>query len=92
MPGVLYHHLAHLYAFPEGRTGAVRVGFQVLPDDRYALSVQDDGIGLPADFDLTTAKSLGLRMVRVLVQQLRGRLDIKRDGRAEFRIEFAARD
>lgn len=32
------------------------------------LSVQDNGQGLPADFDLRTAGNLGLQIVRTLVQ------------------------
>jgi PAS domain S-box-containing protein len=41
---------------------------------RLALSVDDDGCGLPPDFDVTTAPSLGLRLVRTLVGQIGGSL------------------
>jgi len=45
--------------------------------DRLAVSVADNGVGLPADFDLDKADSLGLQIVRTLVvAELGGRLEI----------------
>ena len=41
------------------------------------LEVADDGNGLPADFDAAAAKTLGLRIVRVLAQQLSGRFEMQ---------------
>jgi two-component sensor histidine kinase len=44
---------------------------------RLAVSVADNGTGLPADFDLEKTASLGLQIVRALVvAELGGRLDI----------------
>ena len=36
-------------------------------DDRLSVEVRDDGRGLPEDFDIATAKGLGLSIVRALV-------------------------
>jgi len=45
--------------------------------DRLTVSVADNGVGLPADFDLDKADSLGLQIVRTLVvAELGGRLGI----------------
>jgi len=45
--------------------------------DRLTVSVADNGVGLPADFDLDKADSLGLQIVRTLVvAELGGRLEI----------------
>jgi two-component sensor histidine kinase len=51
------------------------------------VSVQDDGIGLPDDFDFTKSKGLGLQIVATLAKQLGA--DIVRNVRAtgnEFRV------
>jgi len=46
------------------------------------VTVSDNGAGLPDDFDLDSTSSLGLQIVRTLVQtELDGRLEIEpRDG------------
>ncbi|HUZ23102.1 MAG TPA: histidine kinase N-terminal domain-containing protein [Streptosporangiaceae bacterium] len=45
--------------------------------DRLTVFVVDNGVGLPADFDLDKADSLGLQIVRTLVvAELGGRLEI----------------
>jgi two-component system, sensor histidine kinase PdtaS len=50
--------------------------------DRLTVTVTDNGRGLPADFDMESTASLGLQIVRTLVQtELAGRLEISpRDG------------
>jgi two-component system, sensor histidine kinase PdtaS len=51
-------------------------------DDRLAVTVADNGTGLPPGFDLDQATSLGLQIVRTLVvAELGGSLEIgRRDG------------
>ena len=41
------------------------------------ISIQDDGTGIPEDVDINHATSLGLKLIRSLVQQLRGGLTIE---------------
>ena len=45
--------------------------------DYGSLVVEDDGRGLPADFDLATVRSLGLTLVRSFVQDMQGHFDIR---------------
>ena len=45
------------------------------------ISVQDDGIGIPGNIDVNRATSLGLKLIRSLVQQLRGTLAIESSAR-----------
>ena len=45
---------------------------------RLTVEVLDDGIGLPANFDLATCERLGLQIVRTLVEgELAGRLTLE---------------
>lgn len=51
---------------------AIRIG------DRALLEVRDDGVGLPAEFDLRTDVGLGLQIARTLVEvDLHGTLEIE---------------
>lgn len=76
------------YAFPEGRTGVLYVGVSQREDSRCRLTIRDDGIGLPEDIDLANPGSLGLRIVRVLVQQLDGTLSVSSEAGSEFTVDF----
>lgn len=58
----------------EGGAGVVTVDAQ-RQEDRLRVTVDDDGRGLPAGFDVTQSTSLGLSIVRTLVEsELHGRL------------------
>ncbi len=66
------------YGFPEGRRGEILL--QLKPgteEGAVILTVADNGIGLPQDFDLSKSKSLGMQIVQDLTRQLKGKLDIQ---------------
>lgn len=45
-----------------------------------AVTISDDGVGLPADFDIATSPNLGLQIVRTLTEnELRGELQLITD-------------
>lgn len=72
------------HAFPDGRRGTVRVSLryvnelvgpdQPLDEAPGELCVEDDGVGLPPDFDVERVESMGMYLVRILTRQLRGSL------------------
>jgi two-component sensor histidine kinase len=79
------------HAFPQGRGGEVSIFLHQQSDTTISLILSDDGIGLPPDLDWTTTRSLGLRLVRALAQQLRGTLEIRSQGGTEVRLTFQVR-
>lgn len=57
----------------------------------YALSVSDDGEGLPADFDLASGSGLGMKIISAQVQTLRGTIaagEAANGQGAKFTIRF----
>jgi len=76
------------HAFPDGRTGRIRVIFRELDDKEYMLEVSDDGVGLPPEMDITQTNSLGLQLMYLIVEQLHGKLEVNREGGTGFRIHF----
>ncbi|CCH54843.1 unnamed protein product [Fibrisoma limi BUZ 3] len=78
------------YAFPQGRRGEVSVALRPLADQTYQLTITDDGIGLPPDFDVTRSKTLGLTMIRGLSKQIKGQLSIIQNSGVEICLQFSA--
>jgi two-component sensor histidine kinase len=76
------------YAFPSGRTGEIRVSLFGDIEGRTTLIVSDNGLGLPSDTDLENSSSLGLRLVRMLAQQLGAEIHINRSKGTEFKFKF----
>ncbi|HLH89278.1 MAG TPA: histidine kinase dimerization/phosphoacceptor domain -containing protein [Xanthobacteraceae bacterium] len=75
------------YAYP-GRNCRVWVALVRASDDVVAISVRDEGIGLPPDFELRSGR-LGIKLVRSFAQQLEGELQLVRhDPGTEFVLKF----
>jgi len=54
----------------------------------FVLIVSDNGIGIPDEFYLKDSNSLGLQLVETLVDQLGGKIELKRAFGTEFCIRF----
>ncbi len=76
------------HAFPDGARGTVRVALGRCAEDRLRLLVADDGRGMQGDRRPGAVGSLGLVLVRTLVEQLHGRLEVTNVGGTEVTVEF----
>ncbi len=87
---------AFKYAFPAGvprpKTAPpqVHVGLRWDADGQCVLTVGDNGVGLPTALQLESIKreSLGLWLVNLLSQQLKGTLQVDREGGTTFCLTF----
>jgi PAS domain S-box-containing protein len=75
------------HAFPGGRSGEVCVRVRSV-DSGLELEVSDNGIGFPLGLDLSSVSTLGLQLVVSLTQQLRGTLELGREGGTTVRVRF----
>ena len=64
------------HAFINGRGGSIRIAFRHCAPGRAELEVADNGIGLPAGFNIARTRSLGLQVVQSLSDQLAANLRI----------------
>lgn len=76
------------YAFPEGKSGIIRVDFYLTEKEKFVLIVSDNGIGFPKDFDFKNTESLGLEIVNALANQLEGDIQLDTNNGVEFKIIF----
>ncbi len=60
------------YGFEEGVPGQIFVSLKQEEANNYVLTIGDNGIGFQEDVDLTTNKSLGLKLIHKLARQLAG--------------------
>ncbi len=77
------------YAFPEGRKGTIKIGIYKNEKGHYVLSVADNGIGFPPTVDFRNTTSLGLQLVNILTQQLRGTIELSKTEGTKITIVFA---
>jgi two-component sensor histidine kinase len=78
------------HAFPNGGPGTIQVRCHRI-GGVITLEVIDDGIGIAANRDLKSPKSLGLEIVNILTHQLKGAFSRDRGAQgAVFRVSFPA--
>lgn len=74
------------YAFPQGE-GTIKIKLKSLPDEMQ-LTIADNGIGVPEDFDIENIETLGLQLVNSLTDQIDGDMELDRINGTEFKITF----
>ncbi len=68
---------AFKHGFPNV-AGGIKLTLRKGPGGQCVLTVEDNGVGIPAGLDVNASKSLGLRLVRLLTQQIRGSFELMR--------------
>jgi PAS domain S-box-containing protein len=77
------------YAFPDGRSGKIKIEAEHAEDGKIALVVSDDGVGIPPDIDIRNPGSMGMRLVTGLVEtQLGGDVELDRSHGSCYSITF----
>ena len=76
------------YAFPEESSGSITVGIHMVEQGLVELTVEDDGIGLPEDFDITNSRSLGHTLIHGLCSQLDARAEVDGSAGTRFAMRF----
>lgn len=77
------------YAFTNKGSGNICISLhQSSEDDIYLLKIADDGVGFPEDVDFLNSPSLGLQLVKTLVNQLNGTIELDRNKGTCFKISI----
>ncbi len=89
--GLLLNELisnAFKHAFPNGDKGAINISLVLHNETDCKLTVQDDGVGIPNDFDIEKSDSLGMSLIYMLTKQLGGNLTVENDSGTKFLINI----
>lgn len=74
------------YAFPAGK-GTLKIVFKGEGENLF-LSVKDDGVGISAGIDIKKTDTLGLTLIRSLVEQVGGKLTVGSSHGTEVCVVF----
>ncbi len=75
------------HAFPGGRRGSIWIegGRKA---GRISISVTDDGVGMPKGVNPLCPETLGLKIVNILTQQLKGEMEVEVSPMTALRVSF----
>ncbi len=82
------------YAFSQESKGEICIELHSMENAetpknfQYILTISDNGSGFPENINFENLNSLGLQLVKTLVEQIKGEVEIKRDHGTDFQIRF----
>ncbi len=68
------------HAFPQDREGIIEIGCGLDADGQISLHVSDNGVGYPVRGSMENDTGLGMKMVDMLLAQMKGHLDTVKSG------------
>lgn len=77
------------HAFPGKRRAEIFFGLQVQKDGTIALTVRDNGIGLPPAIQWHSSSSMGSFLVNTLTENLEGELTVDGNNGTAFHLRFS---
>ncbi|MET0461658.1 MAG: sensor histidine kinase [Chitinophagaceae bacterium] len=80
------------YAFPDNQPGLIQVSLIQSGSAGICLMVQDNGIGLPADWEKMLNLSLGIKLIRGLSQDIHGECSIYSRNGTTVAVKFLKTD
>jgi two-component sensor histidine kinase/PAS domain-containing protein len=76
------------HAFPDGRNGEIYLRLSKTTDNKYELVIKDNGVGIPSNVDANTTKTLGLKLIYALIEQIDGSISVDKIEGSCYFIEF----
>jgi PAS domain S-box-containing protein len=79
---------AFKHAFAGRLSGSIQIMAGQQDDAHGFLQVADDGVGLPAGFDLASTNTLGFQLIHMLSQQIEGQYELTAGSGTSLRLTF----
>lgn len=77
------------HAFTDDTQGEISIQAVYHSDNKFTLTIKDNGIGIPEEVDFYKSRTVGYNLVNSLIKQLGGILEINREEGTEFKITFS---
>jgi two-component sensor histidine kinase len=78
------------YAFPDLRSGNVKISLATVNYETYELIYADNGVGLPDDVDFSSARSLGRSLILGLSRQIKADVKVDNSNGLKIKMNFKA--
>jgi len=78
------------HAFPKRRKGRLSISLKKVSRNTNQLIVEDNGMGLPSHIDFEKSESLGLELIRLLIAQIDGTMQLDQRKGTKYKIQFKA--
>jgi len=79
------------YGFPGNKKGKIFI-YMHSKNRTISLIIRDNGIGLSENIDIYQPETLGFRLVKSLIGQLKGTIEVIRNGGTTFKIMFKKKE
>ena len=76
------------YAFPDGRSGVIRIVLRRAAEDNLLMKISDNGIGFPRDSAIGESDSFGIQLMRLFAEQLEGDLSFENHRGVSISLAF----
>lgn len=76
------------YAFAGRASGKIMINLDKKENDLFEMRVSDNGIGLSNEFSWGSSTTLGMELIKTLVDQIKGTIEIIRSPGTTFKIVF----
>lgn len=76
------------YAFPGNAYGEIQIDMKRMENSLIGLSVKDNGIGLPINWEKIQNNSLGLKLMKGLSEDIQGKFFIEQMNGTKIKVEF----
>jgi len=75
------------HAFADRQKGSIDINIE-RKSNFISVIIKDDGIGIPVNFDMDSNNTLGVQLIKLLVGQLEGKVNITREEGTKVQIEI----
>ncbi len=76
------------YAFPNSRSGEIKVELHLDDENNFNLIVSDNGVGIPGEIDPEKADTFGMQLIKYLSKQLKSTMQLDRSHGTKFKLIF----